>query len=241
MSAAPLLTCGCTRVQVAAWLRFHGMETAADKAENTPALGGTQKETTTPPRQNNVGARLYPGAALLKMKEDEMAITLGLSKLIQRRRLTLRLKEIESIKIAPAPATAAPAGQPSSHDAAAGSGSGGDGGGRESLAVDTDAIEAQLGAEADCIGCCRWSAKKFSECLGSHVWASRAIIEARKKELESISLKLEMPKCSVVVVGSTGAGKSTLLNSLLGEVDVLPTNGMRACTAVLIELSYEER
>ena len=43
---------------------------------------------------------------------------------------------------------------------------------------------------------------------------------------------------SVVVVGNTGAGKSTLINSLLGEANVLPTNGMRACTAVLIHMSY---
>ena len=41
-----------------------------------------------------------------------------------------------------------------------------------------------------------------------------------------------------VVVGNTGAGKSTMLNSLLGERSVLPTNGMRACTAALVELSF---
>ena len=33
-------------------------------------------------------------------------------------------------------------------------------------------------------------------------------------------------------------GKSSLLNALLGEEDVLPTNGMRACTASVIEVSY---
>jgi predicted GTPase len=33
-------------------------------------------------------------------------------------------------------------------------------------------------------------------------------------------------------------GKSSLLNVLLGEEDVLPTNGMRACTASVIEVSY---
>jgi GTPase SAR1 family protein len=35
---------------------------------------------------------------------------------------------------------------------------------------------------------------------------------------------------TTVVVGNTGAGKSTLINGLLGESNVLPTNGMRACT-----------
>lgn len=34
--------------------------------------------------------------------------------------------------------------------------------------------------------------------------------------------------------------QSTLLNALIGERNALPTNGMRACTAVLAELSYAE-
>ncbi|KAH8048053.1 hypothetical protein JL720_15915 [Aureococcus anophagefferens] len=46
-----------------------------------------------------------------------------------------------------------------------------------------------------------------------------------------------LPRMSCVVCGTTGAGKSTLLNALLGESEVLPTNGMRS-TAVLIELRY---
>ena len=36
--------------------------------------------------------------------------------------------------------------------------------------------------------------------------------------------------------GDTGSGKSSTLNALLGEVCILPTNGMRACTAAIIEL-----
>ena len=31
-----------------------------------------------------------------------------------------------------------------------------------------------------------------------------------------------------------------MLNALLGETRVLPTNGMRACTAALIEMRHEE-
>ena len=42
----------------------------------------------------------------------------------------------------------------------------------------------------------------------------------------------------VVVLGDTGAGKSTVINSLLGEKKLLPTNGMRACTAAVVELSF---
>jgi hypothetical protein len=44
------------------------------------------------------------------------------------------------------------------------------------------------------------------------------------------------PTVNFVVLGNTGAGKSTLLNAMLGEVQVLPTNCMRACTATVIEL-----
>jgi ATPase subunit of ABC transporter with duplicated ATPase domains len=40
------------------------------------------------------------------------------------------------------------------------------------------------------------------------------------------------------VVGDTGAGKSSMLNALLGEEEVLPQNGMRACTACVVEVSY---
>jgi hypothetical protein len=43
---------------------------------------------------------------------------------------------------------------------------------------------------------------------------------------------------TIVVIGNTGAGKSTLLNAVLGEMDVLPTNAMRACTAAIIEMEY---
>lgn len=60
------------------------------------------------------------------------------------------------------------------------------------------------------------------------------------KELEDIQRNMKMPGCSVVTVGDTGAGKSTLLNALLGETNVLPTNGMRACTAAIIEMQYNK-
>lgn len=38
------------------------------------------------------------------------------------------------------------------------------------------------------------------------------------------------------VVGDTGAGKSSCLNALLGEEEVLPQSGMRACTACVVEV-----
>lgn len=49
------------------------------------------------------------------------------------------------------------------------------------------------------------------------------------------------PQPSVVgVVGSTGAGKSSVMNAILDEECLVPTNCMRACTAVITEISYNE-
>jgi len=44
----------------------------------------------------------------------------------------------------------------------------------------------------------------------------------------------------VAVVGSTGAGKSSLINAVLDEERILPTNGQRACTSVITEISYND-
>jgi ABC-type glutathione transport system ATPase component len=51
-------------------------------------------------------------------------------------------------------------------------------------------------------------------------------------------LKLQAkPKRTVVgVVGNTGAGKSSVINAMLDEERLVPTNCMRACTAVVTEL-----
>ncbi|KAJ9613364.1 hypothetical protein H2200_003306 [Cladophialophora chaetospira] len=45
-------------------------------------------------------------------------------------------------------------------------------------------------------------------------------------------------KTVVGVVGATGAGKSSVINALLDEERLVPTNCMRACTAVVTEISY---
>lgn len=42
----------------------------------------------------------------------------------------------------------------------------------------------------------------------------------------------------VGVVGNTGAGKSSVINALLDEERLVPTSCMRACTAVVTEMSY---
>jgi GTPase SAR1 family protein len=47
------------------------------------------------------------------------------------------------------------------------------------------------------------------------------------------------PEVSISLVGDSGAGKSTLVNALIG-VKILPVSTMRACTASICEISYEE-
>ena len=79
-----------------------------------------------------------------------------------------------------------------------------------------------------------------SEVLSKPV-ASNDRKEYVTRDLEKISSQMQsLPRSVIVVVGDTGSGKSTLLNSLLGESSILPTNGWRACTASLIEMSYYE-
>lgn len=58
---------------------------------------------------------------------------------------------------------------------------------------------------------------------------------------ESIDRMKEQSKRSrtvVGVVGNTGAGKSSVINALLDEERLVPTNCMRACTAVVTEISW---
>ncbi|KDQ65115.1 hypothetical protein JAAARDRAFT_188367 [Jaapia argillacea MUCL 33604] len=48
------------------------------------------------------------------------------------------------------------------------------------------------------------------------------------------------PTTMVAVCGSTGAGKSSLLNAIL-DYNIVPTSGMRACTAVVTQIAYHDK
>lgn len=58
------------------------------------------------------------------------------------------------------------------------------------------------------------------------------------KSIENLQKQAEQPKTIVGVVGNTGAGKSSVINAMLDEERLVPTNCMRACTAVVTEISY---
>ena len=58
------------------------------------------------------------------------------------------------------------------------------------------------------------------------------------KSIENLQKSATKVRTVIGVVGSTGAGKSSVINAMLDEERLLPTNTMRACTAVVTELSY---
>ncbi|KAL0020935.1 hypothetical protein WJX79_001191 [Trebouxia sp. C0005] len=57
-------------------------------------------------------------------------------------------------------------------------------------------------------------------------------------KLQGLLNRCKIPQLYIGVLGDTGAGKSSTINCLLGEENVLPVNGMRACTACVVEISY---
>ena len=56
--------------------------------------------------------------------------------------------------------------------------------------------------------------------------------------IENVQKLATRSKTVVGVVGATGAGKSSVINAMLDEETLVPTNCMRACTAVVTEISY---
>ncbi|KAF1980770.1 hypothetical protein K402DRAFT_343737 [Aulographum hederae CBS 113979] len=59
-------------------------------------------------------------------------------------------------------------------------------------------------------------------------------------DLEKLQKESKSTRTVVGVVGNTGAGKSSVINALLDEERLVPTNCMRACTAVVTEISWND-
>lgn len=58
------------------------------------------------------------------------------------------------------------------------------------------------------------------------------------QQIESVMARNVSEPTIIGVVGNTGAGKSSVINAILDEERLVPTNCMRACTAVVTELSW---
>jgi hypothetical protein len=65
--------------------------------------------------------------------------------------------------------------------------------------------------------------------LDAHTWLG---------QIEQVQKKAAGGKTIIGLVGNTGAGKSSLLNAICDQERLVPTSCMRACTAVITELSY---
>ncbi|KAH7364551.1 putative GTPase SLIP-GC [Rhexocercosporidium sp. MPI-PUGE-AT-0058] len=63
----------------------------------------------------------------------------------------------------------------------------------------------------------------------AHHWVAQ-IEQLQKQNVDTPTI--------IGVVGNTGAGKSSVINAVLEEERLVPTNCMRACTAVVTEMSY---
>ena len=66
--------------------------------------------------------------------------------------------------------------------------------------------------------------------------------DARKwlDQIDEVRTLARRNRTVVGVVGNTGAGKSSVINAVLDEERLVPTNCMRACTAVVTEISYND-
>jgi hypothetical protein len=58
------------------------------------------------------------------------------------------------------------------------------------------------------------------------------------KSSDKLRTQTSYQRTVVGVVGSTGAGKSSVINAVVDEECLVPTNCMRACTAVITEIAY---
>ncbi|KAG9597087.1 hypothetical protein KCU86_g8346, partial [Aureobasidium melanogenum] len=58
------------------------------------------------------------------------------------------------------------------------------------------------------------------------------------QQIEVVRQEATGARTVIGVVGNTGAGKSSVINAILDEERLIPTNCMRACTAVVTEMSW---
>ncbi|KAM3839569.1 nuclear GTPase SLIP-GC isoform 2-T2 [Vipera latastei] len=84
---------------------------------------------------------------------------------------------------------------------------------------------------------CQLVLAEILQALSSVEGVDNTHVEKWRDQIAALQKATKMPQTHIAVVGNTGAGKSCLLNALLDEEAMLPTSAMRACTAVVVEIS----
>ncbi|KAK9402802.1 nuclear GTPase SLIP-GC [Crotalus adamanteus] len=84
---------------------------------------------------------------------------------------------------------------------------------------------------------CQSVLAEIFQALSSVEGVDNTHVEKWRDQIAVLQKATKMPQTHIAVVGNTGAGKSCLLNALLDEEAMLPTSAMRACTAVVVEIS----
>ncbi|KAF8438219.1 hypothetical protein BGX38DRAFT_1273714 [Terfezia claveryi] len=80
--------------------------------------------------------------------------------------------------------------------------------------------------------------KKLQQVVAPEPAAVQGDLKMWYQQLTNLKSQGSCHKTIIGVVGNTGAGKSSVINALLDEERLVPTNCMRACTAVVTEISF---
>ncbi|KAK7470729.1 hypothetical protein VKT23_002151 [Stygiomarasmius scandens] len=81
--------------------------------------------------------------------------------------------------------------------------------------------------------------KTIKKCIQNLQFGSKMRQSVWSRDLKSLE-EQTAPTTLIAVCGGTGVGKSSLLNAVLDD-NVVPTSGMRACTAVVTEIGYHDK
>ncbi|KAJ4343636.1 hypothetical protein N0V95_006610 [Ascochyta clinopodiicola] len=97
---------------------------------------------------------------------------------------------------------------------------------------DPEVLEAGVAAGLNAL-------EEFKQVFVRHATSSPDA-QARIESIDKLAPQAKRKKTVVGVVGNTGAGKSSVINAMLDEERLVPTNCMRACTAVVTEMSWND-